>query len=285
MDTSIITLSQIFFFKRKFQADVCKTAAEFLLEPWILLQIPFQPVLLNQWTVALLAEALIFQKKISPIFSYGFPRQLNNVAEHLRNMLKSMMNCVNFTLKVYLKIIYTDGQENKFYSTLAENKEEFSNHLTTVLPILGFVTSEEATSVIEAIIKICLERLNRGDEVNPPQVVIVTSEEQRMPLYDFWSWTLESNQLDVLTGSMSGQGGKCNTELLRGDKVNIIRSESPKWLVVLKMLIVYNNIIKTGRLKGVDREIILAVMDKHADDLYIYCTHYQQYMSMLFYTR
>jgi hypothetical protein len=170
------------------------------LEPWILLQMPFHPVILHQWAATLLAEALIFQQKISPIFCYGFSKEIASIAFDLRKMLLTMKNCANFTLQLYVKMCI-EGCENNFHSSLYAEFEEFSNHLKKLLPILEFVTSKEASSIILAITYICLEELNKGNAVNPPQVVIINADEQPTPLYDFWFWTKECDINEVFTGA------------------------------------------------------------------------------------
>jgi hypothetical protein len=50
-------------------------------------------------------------------------------------------------------------------------------------------------------------------------------------------------------------------------------------LKALKIL-VDDKIIKNGRLRGVEREIIMAEVEKYADEFYIYCIHFYQYYGM-----
>jgi hypothetical protein len=256
------------------------TAAEYLLDPWILIQMPFQFALLNQWAVALLAEALIFQKKISPIFSYGIPAKLTNAGEKLRKMLETMRSCANFTLQLYLAIS-SDGLENNFHCALQEKFDAFSNHLAKVLPILEFVTSEEASSVIGTIENICLEELNAGVDVNPPQVVIFNSIELPTPLYDFWCWTRKCNLELLFAGTKNDKGIRCNSELeiMRGNTegVKIKSRKHERSLLRLLKKLVEEKIIWTGRLREVDKNIIMAAVEKHAAFLYIYLPHIFQH--------
>jgi hypothetical protein len=113
------------------------------LEPWILLQMPFHPVILHQWAATLLAEALIFQQKISPIFCYGFSKEIASIAFDLRKMLLTMKNCANFTLQLYVKMCI-EGCENNFHSSLYAEFEEFSNHLKKIVANLGICDQQRS---------------------------------------------------------------------------------------------------------------------------------------------
>jgi hypothetical protein len=54
-------------YKKKAQdvdGHLCKSAAEFLLNPWLLIQLPWNAALLNQWLMAALAEVLKVKKEL-----------------------------------------------------------------------------------------------------------------------------------------------------------------------------------------------------------------------------
>lgn len=247
------------------------------MEPWILLQILFQPAMLHQWAVALFAEALTFQKKIAPIFNYGFPTNLARITEKLKTMLRSLRSCVRFTLGLYLRMS-SEGLDKNFHTELVQTEmEEFSNHLTKILPILKFVTSEEASGIIGAIKDLCLEELNKGGEVNPPQVVIQTTVELQMPMYDFWFWTKQCDIEEVFVGAKSDQI-MCNSELVNYVNGQFYCSKSRcTWTKALKKLVDEKIIQTDGCLKGVDREIIMAALENRAEFYTIYCFHYRHY--------
>jgi hypothetical protein len=58
--------------------EECKSAEEYLFEPWVLLQLPFEPVILHQWSVALMAEALRFRKQITDFTTMAYPKNLKS---------------------------------------------------------------------------------------------------------------------------------------------------------------------------------------------------------------
>jgi hypothetical protein len=43
---------------------LCGNAAEFILDPWVMIQLPWYPVMFHQWLAAVLAEVLKFEKEI-----------------------------------------------------------------------------------------------------------------------------------------------------------------------------------------------------------------------------
>jgi hypothetical protein len=257
-----------------------KNAAEFLLEPWVLLQIPFQPAMLHQWAVALLAESMIFQQKISPIYCFGFSHKFNFITEHLRLMLLAMRDCANFFLKLYVTMC-VEGQRNNFHSALQPNFELFSNHLTAVFPIIEFATSDEANSMIRSIVNICVEEINAGIEViNPPQIITLDVTDEPTPLYDFWFWTRECDLMEMCTGALDDRG-TCNSHFQSHVKKNRRSKISNAWHCLLKKL-VDEKIIQTGRLRGVEREKILTAVKKHSIGLNTYCVYFHNFSSMYF---
>lgn len=154
--------------------------------------------------------------------------------------------------------------------------EEFSNHLTEVLPILVFVTSKEASMAILTIETARLEKLNGGGEANPPQVVIIDSEEQPTPLYDFWFWTNGCDLLEVITGALD-ERGRCNSELLRANNNRYKKGKLKSFKLNALKALVEQKIIHTGRLRGINPDKLLAIVEKQAVDLYTYLVHFYQY--------
>jgi hypothetical protein len=72
--------------------EQCESAEEFLLEPWVLLQLPFEPTILHQWAVALMAEALRFQKKIIDFIAMAYPEHLKTVVDKLIAIASLLLN-------------------------------------------------------------------------------------------------------------------------------------------------------------------------------------------------
>jgi len=105
----------------------CQTAAEFLLEPWILVQLPFQPLLFYQWSVALLAEALTFQKELCEIFYV--PKILTSAVSTLQEMCDLMFRAAFKFFNHFTSFMYKSAR------SLAEDvRSSFLELLPDVLP-------------------------------------------------------------------------------------------------------------------------------------------------------
>jgi hypothetical protein len=258
------TLFCVLCLQVKSPVQQCKSGAEFLLEPWVLLQMPFQPSLLHQWAVALLAEALTFQLKISPIFSYGCPKKYAYIFKGLRRILNEMKICAQYALDMFMSMCL-QGQDTNITVTLHTKMEEFSNYLTIALPIIEFAGSKEANSGIFAIEEILLEVLNGGGKAYPPQVVILDREELPISLYDYWFWTNECDPTEVFSGTM-GDRGKGNNDLLRDwpDIKQICDPDCGRCSQLrAQMRALSESWLKYKRLEGVDIEQIMAVVEEH----------------------
>jgi len=115
----------------------------------VLIQLPFQPVLMYQWAVALLAESYLFRMKICDLYIFENPKQLGGplgkIVKMCSLMEKCAQSCMNFfncyVLKAKLNV-------NKIIALFAN---EFFGFLPQVLPIIEFVTSDMCDKVIKAL--------------------------------------------------------------------------------------------------------------------------------------
>lgn len=126
----------------------CTTAEEFLLEPWVLLQLPFQPALLHQWAVALLAETLRFQQDMVTIFNIGFKQELSVEVHLLHEMIKKMLNGAMALLSIFCD--FADGQEN-IRKRLGRVQEKLLKTVAEVTPLVQFTLSDNCKKVISSI--------------------------------------------------------------------------------------------------------------------------------------
>ena len=69
--------------------DLCKSAKDFLLEPCILIQLPWTPILLHQWLVAALAEVLLFEKSSVELRHWPIPKLFHSCASELPNFCRA----------------------------------------------------------------------------------------------------------------------------------------------------------------------------------------------------
>ena len=136
-------------FSQAISPDQCESAGEFLLEPWVLLQLPFQPSMLHQWAVALLAETLRFQKETVTIFTIGVPQKLWDEMLLLKKMLKRLMEGALTLLSIFCKFPRLD-REN-ICKRLRRVRQKLLRTITEVTPIVEFILSEKCRNVISGI--------------------------------------------------------------------------------------------------------------------------------------
>jgi hypothetical protein len=129
--------------------DQCQSASEFLLEPWVLLQLPFQPSLLHQWTVALLAETLKFQKDTVTIFIIGVPKELLEAAQLLKNMAAILLEGVFTLMSVFCKL--ANGVQQNICKRFRLVRAKLLHTLSSVTPIVEFILSDKCKNVISGI--------------------------------------------------------------------------------------------------------------------------------------
>jgi hypothetical protein len=62
---------------------LCGNAAEFILDPWVMIQLPWYPVMFHQWLVAVLAEVLKFEKEIAEFHHWPIAESMSNTISQL----------------------------------------------------------------------------------------------------------------------------------------------------------------------------------------------------------
>lgn len=69
---------------------LCESPAEFLLEPWLLMQVPWHPAVYNQWLAAALAEVLMAKKQLVEFYWWPVPRKLCSVISTLLSQMETL---------------------------------------------------------------------------------------------------------------------------------------------------------------------------------------------------
>jgi hypothetical protein len=129
--------------------DQWQSASEFMLEPWVLLQLPFHPSLLHQWAVALLAETLKFQKDTVTIFVIGVPKELWEEAQLLKKMLKKLMDGAFTLLSIFCN--FSKGGQQNICRSLRRVRKKLLCTIAEVTPIVEFILSDKCRNVISGI--------------------------------------------------------------------------------------------------------------------------------------
>jgi len=229
----------------KKDAEVCESAAEFLLEPWVLLQLPFQPLLLHQWSVALLAESLRFQAELFPFYSIPnrLQRPVNKLFEMCKVMYKKAMHCFNhFAIYMYEGVdCYGDTVSASFLDSLPET-----------LAALEFVLSKECGNVVKALKRMAWNNSTKKDNKEIVKSASFDIEEIYF-CYNMEYWK-----------ERSAISCWCPRNPSRNESVEILDKYSKESATAAEMAglqkLVEEKLIDTGRLKGESKEVIFRAL-------------------------
>jgi hypothetical protein len=124
----------------------CKTASEFLLNPWVLIQLPWDTTLLHQWLVAIEAEILQLSKEFEEFHVWSIPEPVNSEVKKLYLIIGDLRGRVTrgFVLIDWMEKQWpqVDGRANKCILDCI------------VLPALSpleFILSQKALDVTKAL--------------------------------------------------------------------------------------------------------------------------------------
>lgn len=117
------------------EPENCGSVEDFLLSPWVLIQLPFRPPLYHQWTLALLAETLKFQMDISDLMIIDTPLTLHPTLARLKIMSSLLYSNAQFHLENYMKCIA--------HKWKIESNNAMMGTFPGLIPTLKFVLSAE----------------------------------------------------------------------------------------------------------------------------------------------
>jgi len=231
------------------------SAVEFLLDPWVLIQLPFQPVLFHQWTVALYAETLKFSKEISEFSNFPFPTRLKTAVDCLKKMLNLMSKNISLMTELMFKYFGQPGTNLHKLSEICLRVGMIK--LPELLPIIEFVLSDECRNIIRALKRLAWNKSTKiSVEIN--NCMGASFGHSNFYCYEFWKQETVIKSLFTIYNQKLG---------LRNPKPMSTKEKSRIMEAMKK--VVYREIIKTGRLKGESRQRILKALDDcFLNDLY-----------------
>jgi hypothetical protein len=255
--------------------EECESAEEFLLEPWVLLQLPFEPTILHQWTVALMAEAMRFRMKIVDFTTMAYPEHLKSVVDKLVAIATLLLEGAHFFMKCISDLIIKAGSFNHLHATATLHWKEFQTTLPRVLPALKFVLSDECDTVIAAL------KCNAWSE-NAVGTMCKSKVDTEYTLsiycYEYWE---SINLLPWLFDETRSFNVDCPDEtLIQGCHCHhqqhaahmVANNVDPHMMEVID-----KEIIKPGRLQGESKEIIFQAAAKDHISLKVFYYRYEQF--------
>jgi hypothetical protein len=234
-----------------------------------MMQLPFRPAIHHQWTVALLAESLKYQKEISDLMIMETPTTLHPALTHLKNMSIVLHNYAQCHLEHYFECCENNW---KFES----GKGFISRFLPDLLPTLKFVLSDECKSIIKALKRLAWS--NKGiHQTGKWRSVLEQTEEMRVlnkvHIYSQAFWECNFPYFHLFSYNMKIKNITWN--VLCDPKISADGN-----IHALKRLVM-EKIIKPGRLSDVSIERIFEAVEVSHRMLFKAMAHYNEYIGKL----
>ena len=214
--------------------EQCTTSAEFLLDPWVLMQLPWNPVLLMQWTAGALTEYYSLQLEMVELLRWYLPLRPSRVVRKLLNLLAQ--------LPLYLlKALHHMEMHFKTRSkmNILQRAASFLNMLThDLLPLLEFVVLGKARDIVRA-----LKRKSFGSNFNMSKENIrVTSsdfewEDTYNCLFSNLFWLRGDAEKIIgtyIVGTSSVQTKKSGVIVSLGGSDEFREKDTPQWIAEME---------------------------------------------------
>jgi len=202
--------------------------------------------MIHQWAVALLAEALRFQKELSDFYCIGFPTSLTSAVTALLKMCDMMLStaCFNFFIQNASLNMHT------IIETIFGKMDE---SLTEILPILEFVLSEECRNIVKALKRMALNSSTKIDYSKKPEVGVADfGAHHTIYNFEFWHQKSFATQLFSFDGKLAPWSVELGSVV---EKREVADSAEPSIDSIIKAKkhlekFVADKIFGTGKLKG-----------------------------------
>jgi len=219
----------------------------------VLIQLPFQPVMIHQWAVALLAEALRFQKELSDFYCIGFPTSLTSAVAALLKMCDTMLStAMNFLACFNFCIQNASLNMHKIIEPIFGKMDE---SLQEILPILEFVLSDECRNIVKALKKIAFNQSTKIDYSRRPEVGVADfGDHQTIYNYEFWHQNKFISQLFAFDENLAPWSADLSATFANKESTDVNNECDTKAKKRFEKLVT-EKIIEAGKLKGNKREI------------------------------
>jgi hypothetical protein len=241
-----------------------------LLNPWVLIQMPFRHAVLHQWVVALHAEAFKFQLKICDLLIIDSPVALHPHIEKLREMNSILITCSRHFLLYFFLFCGSHWIPKSHMETQ-------SLELSRLLPVLKFVLSSECNDII-----MCLKRMSWNPNNTPrscqfeelPFTCTIRQDFDYLHFYSQFFWHESVQRLELFMYLENIKNISLELLLTEDSQSQPVRSGDIQALCRL----VDEKIIKTGRIGGVPTDFIFAAVNMASK---ILCKLYEFYNSYI----
>jgi hypothetical protein len=166
---------------------LCESPAEFLLEPWLLMQVPWHPAVYYQWLIAALAEELKAMEQLVEFYVWPVPKRLVSAVCKLLMMVEKLHQ----RLLCGFRLINWLANDNKdSCSRFDTNCQTVQSILNLVilpsLPTIEFLVGDKFNIMANALKRMAWPsegRLTAEEELVAKLSRGVTQDDGLLPLY------------------------------------------------------------------------------------------------------
>jgi len=235
-----------------------ESAAEFLLNPWVLIQLPFQPVLFHQWTVALFAETLKFKNEINDFFTLPFSTRLKPAVDCLKNMEEILLSTGGLMIEVLFKYFEDPCVNLHNLSVICLNVA--LKKLPELLPVLEFVLDDECKNIVRALKRMAWNKTAKMS-VEYEHRTGIGFDSRVIYSYGFWKQETAAKSLVTEPNGLMPANPYARKPMSTNERNRIIEGMKE---------VIDREIITTGRLKGESREKILNALSDDCMMIHLY---------------
>lgn len=139
-------------FADKGDLHLCEYPAEFLLEPWLLMQVPWHPPVYNQWLAAALGEVLKAKKELVEFYWWPIPRRLLTVVGLLLSQVETLHRRLISGIRLINWMCNSNGESGHGFETNCDMSFFILSHvILPSLPAIEFLVGTRFKIVARSI--------------------------------------------------------------------------------------------------------------------------------------
>jgi hypothetical protein len=144
--------TQRHLFTNKEDLHLSETASEFLLEPWLLIQVPWHPPVFYQWLIAALAELLKAKKELVEFYWWPVPKKLFNIVRKLLSSIETLHCRIMCGFRLINWLTNCNENSGSGYETNLHTVECILNMIILPsLPIIEFLVDYKFNILVRAL--------------------------------------------------------------------------------------------------------------------------------------
>jgi hypothetical protein len=131
---------------------LCESATEFLLEPWLLMQVPWHPPVYMQWLLAALAEVLKAKHQLIEFTIWLVPRQLLATVKTLLSLVETLNRRIIYGFDLINCLTNSNQERDSGFDINCQTAECILNMIVLPsLPTIEFLLGDQFSIVVRTL--------------------------------------------------------------------------------------------------------------------------------------